>query len=104
MANQTPAGSASVHPEDPDPSRCWCCGHTYPEGELTRLGDHPEVGICTDCALFLRRRARAAHAGQITRHLHATANRIREVVMSQHLNERPAIGPALRWLNRRVPW
>lgn len=41
-------------------TRCWCCGGEFPEAELVRLGQHPEVGVCLACANWLRRRNHAA--------------------------------------------
>ena len=28
---------------------CWCCGSELPASDLTRLGCHPEVGLCDGC-------------------------------------------------------
>ncbi|AEH10796.1 MULTISPECIES: hypothetical protein [Protofrankia] len=41
-----------------EPRVCWCCGGTYPEPGLVRLGSHPEVGICLPCAHYLHQQAR----------------------------------------------
>jgi hypothetical protein len=38
-------------------TRCWCCGTDYPDAELVRLGQHPEVGVCVQCTHLLRQRA-----------------------------------------------
>ena len=40
-----------------DPVECWCCGSSFPEEQVVRLGQHPEAAVCLDCALFLNRRA-----------------------------------------------
>jgi len=45
-----------------DESMCWCCGRITAEDALVRLGSHPEVGICVNCAHVLRRRARDLQA------------------------------------------
>jgi hypothetical protein len=34
---------------------CWCCGSMFAEQDLTRLGIHPEVGVCAGCAQWLHR-------------------------------------------------
>lgn len=38
----------TVQPEQDSASvtRCWCCGGIFPQSELVRLGQHPEVGVC----------------------------------------------------------
>ena len=36
---------------------CWCCGNSHSEVGLIRLGSHPEIAVCLDCARFLNRRA-----------------------------------------------
>jgi hypothetical protein len=75
--------------------RCWCCGRVTSEEALVRLGNHPEVGVCINCVHFLGRRARDYQATVMRRRLRGAAESIRG---------RPVIGPALRWVNRHVPW
>jgi len=104
MSTDTPADTANTNPADPEEPGCWCCDGHYPEGDLVRLGAHPEVGVCADCAHFLDRRARAAHATPLTRRLHASGDRIRDAVLARHWHEHPRIGPPLKWLNRHLPW
>jgi len=103
MSTSTPADSMSS-PTDAEQPTCWCCGATRPEIDLVRLGAHPEVGICIECASFLHRRARAAHATVVSGWLHATGDRIREAVMARQWQNHPRVGPPLRWLNRHLPW
>ena len=60
---------------------CWCCGTTYPEPELLRLGRHPEVAVCLGCARYLHRQARAHEAASrpsISDRLRAIARAIRQ--------------------------
>ncbi|MEV4314748.1 hypothetical protein [Actinocrispum sp. NPDC049592] len=38
-------------------TRCWCCGTDYPEAQLVRLDQHPEVGVCVQCTQSLRQQA-----------------------------------------------
>src|SRR5260370_38668248 len=84
--------------------RCWCCGRATPQEALVDLGDHPEVGICIECVHFLGRRARDYQATVMRRRLRRAAESIRGEVMARGWHQRPVIGPALRWVNRHVPW
>jgi hypothetical protein len=84
--------------------RCWCCGRVTPEEALIRLGNHPEVGICINCVHFLGRRARDYQATVMRRLLKGVAASIRGEVMARRWHELPVAGPALRWVNRHVPW
>jgi len=94
----TPAGTSEGH--------CWCCGKTYSEGELVRLGKHPEAAVCFVCARFLHRQATertdrlrpsvAARARDVVRHGRAT-------VMSHGWHQRPIVGPALKWIDGKLP-
>jgi hypothetical protein len=83
---------------------CWCCGRTSSEDGLVRLGNHPEVGICINCVHFLRRRALDRQATAMRKRLRGTAESVRSEVMARGWHQRPVIGPALRWLNQRLPW
>jgi hypothetical protein len=83
---------------------CWCCGRSSPEEAVVRLGNHPEVGICVNCVRFLGRRARDFQASAMRKRLRGAAESIRGEVMSRGWHERPVIGPALMWINRRMPW
>ena len=53
------AAAAIEHEQVEDPT-CWCCGSTFSEDDLVRLGSHPEVGVCTGCAQWLHRSARSS--------------------------------------------
>lgn len=85
-------------------NRCWCCGQMTAEEALVRLGHHPEVGVCVDCVRFLRRRARDYQASVVRHRLRGAAESIRGEVISRSWHQRPVIGPALRWINRHLPW
>jgi hypothetical protein len=85
-------------------SRCWCCGKARAENELVHLGNHPEVGICINCVHFLQRRARDHQATVMRQRLRGAAESVRGEVMTRGWHERPVVGPALRWLNRHLPW
>ena len=97
--------AAIAHEQVEDPT-CWCCGSTFSEEELVRLGDHPEVGVCPGCALWLHRRARShVDAGRrspvaVMRHgLDAARGR----VMKAGAQDWPVVGPLLRRLDRHLP-
>ena len=77
MTTGTAAGDGAERSRQPD-SICWCCGADRPDSDLVRLGAHPEVGVCTDCAVFLHRRARTAHASGVSRQLYAVGERARD--------------------------
>jgi hypothetical protein len=85
-------------------STCWCCGRPATEDALIHLGRHPEVGICVNCVHFLGRRARDHQATVMRQQLRSTAESIRAKVMARGWHEHPTFGPALRWINRHVPW
>lgn len=60
---------------------CWCCGKTYPEPELVRLGRHPEVAVCLPCTHYLHRQARGREAAarpSISDTLRAIARAVRQ--------------------------
>jgi hypothetical protein len=87
-----------------DQSSCWCCGRTSSEEALVHLDNHPEVGVCIDCVRFLRRRARDYQATVIRQRLRGTAESIRGEVIARGWHQRPVVGPALKWVNRHLPW
>ena len=85
---------------------CWCCGSSCPESGVVRLGSRPEVAVCLRCAHFLHRQAR----GREDELRPSPAARVRDVerairreVMRRGWQHKPVIGPALRWLGRRMP-
>ena len=99
------ATPAPEHPQDGS-AHCWCCGNSFDETDLTPLGSHPEVGVCTACAHWLWRRARAkaddqgTGLGQVGRRGVATARR---AVMRTGAQRWPVVGSLLRRLDRRLP-
>jgi hypothetical protein len=98
--------AAAAESDAAEPLECWCCGSAYPEFDLVRLGNHPEVGVCLRCAHFLHQQARgredALHPSPASR-VRDQLRSARRVVMQRHWHQRPVIGKPLRWLGRRVP-
>lgn len=77
---------------------CWCCGRKFPEVGILRLGARPEAGICVNCTISLRTRARertADNQGAWSRWQAQALRRGRETIMHHHWHERPVLGPAL---------
>lgn len=89
-----------------DQPRCWCCGHEYSESELVRLGEHPEVAVCSRCARFLVRRSRQ-RADALDSSMAARARSVltkgRDVVVEHGWHRLPVVGPALRWIGDHLP-
>ena len=84
---------------------CWCCGGSFPEDQVVRLGDHPEVAVCFACAGYLNRRARESQpASSANRRLRALAQGTRRMVTNRGWHRAPVIGRALRWVDHRSPW
>jgi len=94
---QTQAGEAGQ-------SACWCCGQIRSEDALVHLGSHPEVGICINCVRYLGRRARDHQATMMRHWLRGVAESIRGDGIARGWHQRPVIGPALKWLDRHLPW
>lgn len=98
----------TVQPEQDRASEpsCWCCGTEYPETELVRLGQHPEIGVCLGCARWLQRRAvqryDEQHPSPMAR-LRSGINAVRAALIRKGWHERGVIGAVLRWLDRRLP-
>jgi hypothetical protein len=98
--------AAAVEHDQAERAWCWCCGNTFDEADLTRLGSHPEVGVCAGCAQWLHRRARsAADTGSRTpaAWTRRGVNTIRGRVMRAGIQDWPVVGPLLRRLDRHLP-
>lgn len=98
----------TVQPEQETASRteCWCCGSPYPEAELVRLGQHPEVGVCLACAHSLQRRARARrdeHRPTLGARARAAIEAVRAAVIRKGWHERAVVGALLRRIDRHLP-
>lgn len=88
------------------PTGCWCCGGDFPEDELVRLGEHPEVGLCLSCANWVKRRAVARHHEQhpsLPGHLRSGVHVVRNKVIEHGWHERGRFGALLRRIDRYLP-
>jgi hypothetical protein len=93
---ETPSGSV----------RCWCCGGTFDEADLSRLGAHHEVAVCLACARWLHRRARAgaaAGSGSPGARAQRWVQGVRGWVVDRGIDRWPVLGRALRRLDRHLP-
>ncbi|GAA1573140.1 hypothetical protein GCM10009804_32100 [Kribbella hippodromi] len=85
---------------------CWCCGNEFAERDLVRLGSHPEVGVCFQCARFLRRRAAEREDQQrvsAAARLRAAVRTSRAWVITHGWHRLPLVGPILRRIDRHLP-
>ena len=98
--------TAAVQQQQADQPVCWCCGNTFEDSDLTRLGTHPEVGVCAGCAHWLHRRARSAAdtrrrtpGAWVRRSVDSARGR----VIRAGAHDWPLIGSLLRRLDRHLP-
>lgn len=97
---------AAAEPSDPRDLVCWCCGRHQSAEDVVHLGDHPEVTVCLPCAHFLHQRARAREDEQApspAARVRDGVRAVRGLVMRHGWQNRPLIGPVLRWLGPRLP-
>jgi hypothetical protein len=91
---------------EPTTPVCWCCGGDFEDRDLVRLGMHPEVGVCLQCAHFLQRRAAERederHPSPAAR-VRAVVRGVRDQVISRGWHHRPVIGRLLRRIDRHLP-
>ncbi|WP_427384503.1 hypothetical protein [Janibacter sp. G56] len=100
------AAQAAVQDEQAQRPSCWCCGNTFDEQDLSRLGTHPEVGVCAGCAQWLHRRARStAETGRRTPGAAArrAVSAVRGRVMRAGVQDWPVVGFLLRRLDKHLP-
>jgi len=86
-------------------AECWCCGATFAEPDLVRLGRHPEVRICLGCTQYLYRRrterldlTKPSLAAEVRNMIRAA----RAAVIARGWADRPALGRVLRRIDRRL--
>ena len=88
------------------PVECWCCGARQDASQVVRLGNHPEVTLCTRCA-----RSVGKWAGEIEdRDRDSIAARardrfraVRKTVIRHGWHHAPLIGRPVRWLGKHLP-
>lgn len=100
------AAQVAVEDEQAERPSCWCCGNSFDEADLSRLGSHPEVGVCAGCALWLHRRPRStAETGRRTPGtvLRRAVAVVRGSVVRTGVHDWPAVGWLLRRLDRHLP-
>jgi hypothetical protein len=87
-------------------AECWCCGATFAEPDLVRLGQHPEVGVCLGCTQYLYRRRterRDSVRPSLGAEIRNMVRAVRAAVIARGWAHRPVIGRVLRWIDRRLP-
>lgn len=100
------AVQTSIEESGHPPAECWCCGCRRDADQMVRLGNHPEVTLCTRCA-----RSVGKWAGEIEdRDRHSVAARARggfrsarKMVMRRGLHRAPLVGGLLRRLGKHLP-
>lgn len=93
-------------PRSSEPSQCWCCGRTDEPSRLVHLGNHPEVGVCTRCARFLDKQARALEdqaRGGLGARVRTGLRRARQGVIRRGWHRSRVFGRVLRFLGRFTP-
>lgn len=98
--------TAASRPEGPSSTACWCCGGDYADTQLVRLGEHPEVGSCLDCAVWVKRRAATRRHEQhpsIAGRLSSGLDIVRNAVIARGWHERGTLGMVLRRVDRWLP-
>lgn len=87
-------------------SECWCCGAVGATESMVRLGNHPEVGLCTRCAHFVHSRAWEIEdrdrTGPAVRGRDAFRS-LRRAVVARGWHNNRIVGGRLRWLGKHLP-
>ncbi|HYU04242.1 MAG TPA: hypothetical protein VEL02_10415 [Jatrophihabitantaceae bacterium] len=102
----TTTAAAAAGSDAAEPLECWCCGTTYQESDLVRLGSHPEVGVCLACAHYLHLQARGredARRPSLASRVRDQARAARQMVIQRGWQRNRVIGRPLRWLGRHLP-
>lgn len=71
-----------------------------------RLGQHPEVGLCLQCATWVKRRAVARRDEQrpsLPGRLRAGIHTVRNTVIERGWHDRGRVGALLRRIDRYLP-
>jgi hypothetical protein len=85
---------------------CWCCGIRQGSAKMVRLGNHPEVTLCTRCAHSVSKWAweiEDADRTGIAVRARQQLRGVREAVVRHGWHNSRLIGRPLRWLGRHLP-
>lgn len=100
-----PVVTATVHRDDVNVA-CWCCDNVGPPDRMVRLGNHPEVHLCLQCAHYVHQQAwviederREGPAAFVRDRF----RRLRTAVTRRGWHQNRYIGGRLRWLGRYLP-
>jgi hypothetical protein len=89
-----------------NPSQCWCCGTSEDPARMVRLGNHPEVALCTRCARWAAKQAWAIEdrdrtgPGALLRH---QLRAVRHSVVGRGWQHHRFLGGPIRWIGKRLP-
>ena len=86
--------------------QCWCCGSIEAPDRIVRLGEHPEVHLCLQCAHFVHQQAWELE--DVGKHGPAAFARdqfrnLRAEVIRRGWHKNKLIGGKLRWLGKYLP-
>lgn len=98
--------TAQTNNDTVTPAHCWCCGSSYSEDDLVRLGRHPEVAVCLGCARWLKRRAAErvdARNPSPAARIRTGIGAIRGWVIRRGWHQRGPLGALLRRIDRYLP-
>jgi hypothetical protein len=96
----------AVEDEHQGGSKCWCCGMIEDPAKLVRLGNHPEVTVCTRCAHSVSKWAWEIEdqdrTGAAVR-ARGGFRRLRKAVVRRGWHQGRLVGRPLRWLGKFTP-
>lgn len=98
--------ATAVEDEFASRSECWCCGNVNDPRDLVRLGNHPEVALCLNCARWVHLQAKEIEDRSktgLTVRVRDELRSVRRRVVQQGWHRLPVVGPGLRWLGRHLP-
>lgn len=92
--------------QQPAPGECWCCGRVDDPDWMVRLGNHPEVALCRQCARWAAKQAWEKDDRSKTGPLVVARDRfrnVRQAVVNRGWHRSRLFGGPLRWLGNRLP-
>lgn len=96
----------AVEDEELGPGTCWCCGTAGDPERMVHLGNHPEVVLCLGCARWAAKEAGEIEDRDRTGLLPRARDKFRDLrrgVVHRGWHRNRYLGPALRWIGRRLP-